>query len=45
MFFDLFDDIFLLHFPLKTAESAIQRLSLLKPHLSQPINTSSPLWE
>jgi hypothetical protein len=32
---DLFDDVFLLHFPLEAAEGVFQRFSLLEPYFSQ----------
>ena len=36
---DLFDDVFLLHFPLEPAQSVLEGFTLLKPDLSHPGNT------
>jgi len=39
MALDLFDDVFLLHFPLKASEGVFQRLPLLESHFCQTKNT------
>jgi len=39
MAFDLFDDVFLLHFPFEAAEGVFERFPLLEPYFSQLNNT------
>jgi len=39
MSFDFLYDVFLLNFSLEAAKCVFQGLSVLKPYLSQPINT------
>jgi len=39
MLFDFFDDVFLLNLALESAERVFERLAVLKPYFSQPINT------
>jgi hypothetical protein len=40
---DLFDDVFLLHLPLKAPEGVFQGFTFLEPYFSQTINTSKPI--
>jgi hypothetical protein len=40
---DLFDDVFLLHFPLEASKGVFQGFTFLEPYFSQTINTSKPI--
>lgn len=39
MFFNFFNDVFLLNLPLEAPQRVLQRLSILKSNFSQSINT------
>jgi hypothetical protein len=43
MFLDLLDDVFLLHLALEAAQGIFQRLTILKSHFGQNLNTPIPV--
>jgi hypothetical protein len=44
MSFDFLYDVFLLNLSLEAAKGVFQRLTVLKPYFSQPINTPVSDW-